>query len=272
MPLAPQYLYNSDFGDGIIEHDGGDKHSFSIEVEDECGNTATLEFSAHFTDDDTPTYDLATMIAVDDKNRYFSEKGFSLFVPQGALYETECYNGSITTDKEINSELPKLSPIYSIFDNDTAFNKAIKARLAVKAPLELQNHLCVATLKSNGELRYLGGHYLTDSVEVVFRRGGEMVVVADTIVPAIRPKFQEGADMRGVKRVSFSVKDNFSGIRHYALYIDNEWRSLELQPIRGELTHNFDTPLNGKARKRSVRLEVEDRCGNKSIWQGSILK
>ena len=78
--------------------------------------------------------------------------------------------------------------------------------------------------------------------------------------------------MRGVKSLSFRVKDEFSGVRHYALYIDNEWRSAELQPMRNEITHNFDAPLEGKGRKRVVRLEIEDRCGNKGIWQGTIIK
>ncbi len=272
MPLAPQYLYNAALGDGIIEYDGDNRQRISIVVEDECGNSSSLEFSTRFVEEDSPTYDLATMVDLNDKNTHIAERGFSLFIPRGALYETECYNGSIVTDCEIKSDLPILSPIYSIFDEETAFNKAVKARFAVKAPIELQRHLCVATIDGKGELKHLGGYYLTDSVEVVFRRGGDMVVVADTSAPVVTPRFKEGADMRGVKRLSFHVKDNFSGIKHYALYIDNRWRSVDLQPIRGELTHTFDIPLDGIARKRSVRLEVEDRCGNKSVWQGSILK
>ncbi len=273
MPLAPQYLYNNAMGDGIIESGFYDEQQISIIVEDECGNTSILEFPIHFAEEETPAYDLAKMVYSSDKSRYITSEGFSLFIPQGALYEAECYNGSVVSENGTKeSNLIHLSPTYSIFDKGTPYNKAVKARFAVKAPIELQKHLCVATVEGDGDIKYLGGEYVADSVEVVFRRGGNMLIVADTTAPAITPRFKKGADMRGVKSLSFRVKDEFSGVQHYALYIDNEWRSAELQPMRNEITHNFDAPLEGKGRKRVVRLEIEDRCGNKGIWQGTIIK
>ena len=78
--------------------------------------------------------------------------------------------------------------------------------------------------------------------------------------------------MRGVKQLSFSVKDNFSKVRSYALYIDDEWRSVDYQPIKGEMVHRFDMPLQGRGVWHKVRLEVEDCCGNRGVWQGEILK
>ena len=70
----------------------------------------------------------------------------------------------------------------------------------------------------------------------------------------------------------FAVRDNFSGIRSYRLTIDGEWRTLDLQPVRGELIHRFDRPLKKGIERHSVRLEVTDNCGNRGVWRGEIIK
>lgn len=275
MPYAPEYLYNNAFGDGVVRSKVGEQRSVEVFVDDECGNTSKLSFEMCGA---TPT---ATAVAPTVENSLLDGKqaqsieaeGLSLFVPRGALYEVEPYEVSIVENiTPIDTTLVQLSPIFRIFTEDTPFNKAVRIRFAIAESAPYANRACVATIDEEGEMKYLGGEYRGDSVEVVARRGGGMVVVADTIAPMIRPRFKARADMRGVKQLSFSVKDNFSKVRNYTLYIDGEWRSVDYQPIKGEMVHRFDMPLQGRGVWHNVRLEVEDCCGNIGVWQGKILK
>ena len=275
MPLAPPYLYPYSPTDGFMALQEGEMADVGIEIADECGNISKLRFEAHGAPYfGRPMAKLAyDAVCVDSETtQEVAGEGFSLFVPRKALYEAEYCRTSAVEKVEIkDSTLVQLSPFYRIFTEDTAFNKAVKARFGL-SDTHLVRGACVATIDDDGRAKYLGGEYRGDSVEVVFRRGGTMVVVADTIAPMIRPRFRERADMRGVAKMSFAVKDNFSKVRSYALYIDDEWRSVEYQPKKGEMTHHFDMPLRGRGLWRKVRLEVEDCCGNKGVWQGKILK
>jgi hypothetical protein len=139
-------------------------------------------------------------------------------------------------------------------------------------PAQYQRHVAVAAVSAKGGTWSLGGKYRNDSVDVTLRRGGNIVVVADTIAPQIRPLFKSGADMRKGGELRFSVKDNFSGISSYSLLIDEEWRTLDFHPIKRELVHRFDRVLKGSGVSHNVVLKVSDGCGNTAVWRGKILK
>lgn len=275
MPYAPSYLYRHSPTDGFVALEEGTRAEVDVEIIDECGNGSKLSFEAHgmpYLGCPLAKLDYDAVYVDSGSAQEVVGDGFSLFVPRNALYEAEYCRISAVENIEIkDSTLVQLSPFYRIFTEDTAFNKAVKARFALSDRHNVRG-LCIATIDDNGKAKYLGGEYRGDSVEVVFRRGGTMVVVADTIAPMIRPRFAAKADMRGVEKMAFVVKDNFSKVRSYALYIDDEWRSVEYQPIKGVMTHEFDMPLRGRGVWHNVRLEVEDCCGNRGVWQGEILK
>ena len=275
LDFAPDYLYNASLGDGVVECRDGEGGRVAVAVEDECGNATMLEFTmVGKVLPPTPNEEVVAERPLLDGTEAWSaqEDGFSLFVPRGALYEVEPYEVERVEGITLaDTTLVVLSPFYRIFNEDVAFNKAVKVHFnMVESPYN--NRACVATIDEGGKAKYLGGEWRGDGVEVVFRRGGVMAVVADVDAPTIRPRFKSGADMRGVPRLVFNVKDNFSKVRSYALYIDDEWRSVEYQPIKGEMVHRFDCPLRGSGVWHKVRLEVEDCCGNKGVWQGEILK
>lgn len=55
------------------------------------------------------------------------------------------------------------------------------------------------------------------------RTAGDLAIVADTLPPAIRPLFAEGADLTRAEGVRFRAADNFSGIASWRLHIDGKW-------------------------------------------------
>ena len=142
-----------------------------------------------------------------------------------------------------------------------------------QVPLNMQTKCLIARKNSRGGYSSLGGYYAARSVHTKSRSGGEMVVVADTIAPTIKPKWRSGADLRSSNRVSFEIKDNFSGIDRYELYIDGEWKTLGYAPLQSNLYHTFDTPLAaGKKSTHTLRLKVWDNVGNVTVFEDTFYR
>lgn len=276
LPLAPAYLFRHSPTDGIFSLDEGAKAKIEIEITDSNGNSSILRFSAlgtPYLGRPMPKLNYGAVYVDGEREREVVGEGFSLSLPRNALYEPEYCRTEKLNFNSINApSVIQLSPIYCIFAEECAPNKAIEVRIATSCPKELQPHARIASVDKEGKVRLLGGGFRNDSVVVKSRRMGRMVVVADTITPRIVARFKEGADMRSGGALRFSVKDNFSGIADYKLLIDGEWRTLDLQPVKGELVHRFDRPLKGKGVSHSVELEVRDGCGNYSTWRGKIVK
>jgi hypothetical protein len=100
-----------------------------------------------------------------------------------------------------------------------------------------------------------------------------MVVVADTVAPAVRPNWKEGATLTNAKRLTFNVSDNFAGVDNYNLWIDGEWKTLNYNPLQGVIYHTFDTPLAaGKKCNHKVRLQVVDGVGNITTFESGCYR
>ena len=81
------------------------------------------------------------------------------------------------------------------------------------------------------------------------------------------------ATLTNAKRLTFTVSDNFAGIRHYELWIDGEWKTLNYNPLQGVLYHAFDTPLAaGKKTVHTARLRVVDRVGNIATFESNFYR
>ena len=276
MPHAPSYLFRHSPTNGIVSLDEGAKAEVEIEITDSSGNGSKLHFSAlgtRYLGRPMPKLNYGAVYVGGEREQEVVGEGFSLSLPRNALYEPEYCRTEKLNDNSISApSVIQLSPIYRIFAEECALNKAVKVRIATSCPTELQRCARIAAVTKEGKVRLLGGEFRNDSVEVQTRRVGDMVVVADTIAPHITARFKEGADMRSGGALRFSVKDNFSGIADYKLLIDGEWRTLDLQPVKGELVHRFDRPLKSHGTSHSVELEVKDGCGNISTWRGKIIK
>ena len=273
---APAYLYRKASEECLLMLGEGEQRDVCVEVEDECSNVSRLRFRAYGTAYRQlllPTHEGDVVVVGGVEPTVIRGEGFTAVVPNNALYEAEyCCLQPQRAIALKDTTIVVLSQFYRIFAEDSALNKAVKVAIAASIPTELRKHVAVAAVGAGGWAGSLGGKFREDSVEVSLQRGGNLVVVADTIPPTITPRFKSGADMRDASEMLFAVRDNFSGIRSYRLTIDGEWRTLDLQPVRGELIHRFDRPLKKGIVRHSVRLEVTDNCGNRGVWRGEIIK
>lgn len=273
---TPAYLYRTDAHKGRISAMDKELRRVDIEVEDDCGNTSHLQFDIVGKPDSelfTPVRDCVAVVAGAGRRVVLKERGAEVFIgTQSLYYPTFCRVEPTDIRPEIGSVVP-LSDSYIILDDSQPLQHPVFVSIAAQVPLELQTKCCIALKNRRGRYRYLGGYYAAGAVHVSTRSVGEMAVVADTVAPVVRPYWQNGDNLSKSKRLSFKIGDNFSGVRSYELYIDNQWCALDFNPHSGVVYYAFNGPLAaGKQCEHSVELRLCDNMGNRTHWRGTFYR
>ena len=267
MDAAPKYLYPTVVNRGAICAKSGEKRSVAIEVEDDCGNISKIQFNIVGKSDNqlfTPVVDNAAQIAGVGQSITIRDRAARAYIGKGALYSPSYCRVQMTDNTPKIDGVEVLSPSAIVLDDDMPLKEKITVSIAAIVPQHLQTKCCMAIENNKGKYHYAGGYYAGGRVYCNTRKAGRMVVVADDTAPEITPNWRSGASLRGAKRISFRVTDNFSGIDRYELYIDGEWRTLNYAPLQSTLYHTFDTPLCSGV--HTLKLRVVDGVGNIAIF------
>ena len=75
--------------------------------------------------------------------------------------------------------------------------------------------------------------------------------------------------MRGLKYITFTIRDNLSGIAEYHGYLDGKWQLMELDGKTGILRMELPTTL--KAGEHSFKLVVSDDRANVSEYSTTFI-
>lgn len=266
-------FYTSLRQDGVITLTDSLVRSVRIVAEDDCHNRSTIELKVTGGAAVEMPH-LADTVVIDRSQKFSIERGdVKIAIPKEALYESTHFSCGVTgAAPPQDSTLIILSPTYRVMDKGTPLHRSAALTLKGYVPYDLRPHTAIATLSPKGKLSYVGGSHDKGATSARIRRFGEFWIVADTVAPRIRPRFEEGADMRGRTRVVFEVKDNFSGIKEYNAYINGEWVPLEYSPTRRTLAYHFD-PLHPLGRgEHIIVLFVEDHCGNRSSFKQRFIR
>lgn len=267
MDAAPKYLYPTVVNRGAICAKSGEKRSVAIEVEDDCGNISKIQFNIVGKSDNqlfTPVVDNAAQIAGVGQSITIRDRAARAYIGKGALYSPSYCRVQMTDNTPKIDGVEVLSPSAIVLDDDMPLKEKITVSIAALVPQHLQTKCCMAIENNKGKYHYAGGYYAGGRVYCNTRKAGRMVVVADDTAPEITPNWRSGASLRGAKRISFRVTDNFSGIDRYELYIDGEWKTLNYAPLQSTLYHTFDTPLCSGV--HTLKLRVVDGVGNIAIF------
>ena len=273
---VPEYLYRATVGRGVVAAAASEHKEVAVEVEDDCGNISKLSFAIVGKEDNslfTAVKDSCAVAVSTGRGVAVTDFGARVYIGGNALYYPYFAKVERVDARPQIEGLVVLSDAYSVLDENLPIKEHITVSIDAQVPLNLQTKCLIARKNSRGGYSSLGGYYAARSVHTKSRSGGEMVVVADTIAPTIKPKWRSGADLRSSNRVSFEIKDNFSGIDRYELYIDGEWKTLGYAPLQSNLYHTFDTPLAaGKKRTHTLRLKVWDNVGNVTVFEDTFYR
>lgn len=104
------------------------------------------------------------------------------------------------------------------------------------------------------------------------KRPGTFGVVLDTIAPAITPNFTNNANLQTNRSLSFKISDNFSGIKDYHAYIDDEWCILDYDAKSATVYLRFADTSMEYNKKHTLKIEVRDMCNNITTKEYSFFK
>ena len=196
-----------------------------IEAEDDCGNVSTLEFAVRGRTGEFRAEADTTAVTLRPDRASVLRVGreAEVRIPEGTIYEPIFVRPGLGEAPQADSGVVVLSPAYRFFDPATPLFRAVEVTLrgSVPRPLQLRAQLAVRTRR--GSLACVGGAYADGAVTASVRTAGDLAIVADTLPPAIRPLFAEGADLTRAEGVRFRAADNFSGIASWRLHIDGKW-------------------------------------------------
>lgn len=248
---------------GMVRTAEGERRRIRIEAEDDCGNRSSLEFDilGRAGDGFRAQADTAALLLRHDRDTD-AALGTELTarIPAAALYESRYCRPVRCEAPRLDSGTVVLSPAYRILDAATPLRQPMRITIRCEVPQRLQLRCGLAVRNHKGRTAWIGGTYAGGAVTASTRSTGELLVVADTLPPRIRPLFAEGARLREAEALRFRIADNFSGIARWSLHIDGEWVPSDRFPMKGTLVHTFDTPP-AERRHRAV-LTVTDTAGN----------
>ena len=268
---CPDKFYTAMKNRGLLTTAAGERHEVEITVEDDSGNRSVLRFTVEGKADErcfrAKRNDSAPVIHYDREFRHESDS-VRITIPAGTLYES-CFYTQQPYDKPLpkNQTLVFLSRGVTLLDIFTPLHRA--ATVSIKTadiPVELQPHTILASLSHKGALRYEGGRWSKGRVTLSTRSLGTFFVVADTVPPTIRPRF-ETTEMGKRRSITFAIGDNFSGITRRHCTIDGRMAILEEDRVKGTVTHYFDDEIFGRDRNHTIRIEATDGAGNTCVWE-----
>ena len=274
---APERLYRKSVGRGAIRAAAGEERRVVVAVEDDCGNVSQLTFEVKGKADSelfTPVRDCVAVVASAGRSVVVADRGVKAFVGNNTYYAPTFCRVERTENRPTIAGVVVLSDEYRVLDPAVPMQGRVTVSLDAQVPLELMTKCLVAVKNRRGNYTSAGGYYAGGGRAYLrTRRVGDMVVVADTVAPAVRPNWKEGATLTNAKRLTFNVSDNFAGIDNYNLWIDGEWKTLNYNPLQGVIYHTFDTPLAaGKKCNHKVRLQVVDGVGNITTFESGFYR
>lgn len=262
LDRSPELFYPILRERGLVRAAAGERHRIRIEAEDDCGNISALEFEIEGRDGEfrAEADPQGTALRPDRTATMRIGNSARMTVPEGALYEPIHARPEIRQAPAAPKGVRVFSPAYHFLDPSTPLRSAVTVSVNADIPRALQLRTVLALRNRRGALVYAGGHCTNGVVTASTRTAGDLVVVADTLAPVVRARFERGADLSRARSLQFHAGDNFSGIAGWKLEIDGEWVPCDRFPMRGTLVHRFDRPATHG--RHTVRLTVTDACGN----------
>lgn len=157
-----------------------------------------------------------------------------------------------------------IAPVYVIGNRNIPMHKSMSLSLTVPdSLLKYENKLVVAGVSSSGKTYSLGGSLTNKDIKTSTRGFGRFTLAIDTIQPKVLlHKAPQANNYASRKSIDVIISDNFSGIKKYSCWINDEWVLFEYDAKKNLLSGNFkDMPMVQKG-QHQLRIVVEDNRGN----------
>ncbi|MDD4645113.1 MAG: M23 family metallopeptidase [Bacteroidales bacterium] len=256
-------IYHNTKNRGYIGLNDGNIHKIKIVVTDVSGNQSVAMMNvrrdpARFrhNPNDLPAYQ--AHFSYKEANSFQSD-GISITLPAGALYDDLYFT------YKVSKPLPgSYSLLHQIHDENVPLH--VYYRLAIEAthiPEYLKSKATIAQYLGNKEYNCLGGTWEGNRMVTRTRNFGAFCILADTTKPVITPmNFSTGTDLKTLKCIRFTIKDDLSGIQSYRGEIDGKWVMFEYDSKSSQLEYWYDSKRIGTGSQHKLVLQVTDQMSN----------
>ncbi len=256
---------------GIIDLSDGRVHHIRVEATDHEGNKSTLHTLLQFDPASTafkaaPNHYMKVLLPEGDNA--ISGDGFNATIPGKFLLDSVFINYSATAPTiatpGIFSNIVKIGDYYDLLG---PFKLSIKS---LNLPASLKDKALIVWKNTGRGTVGRGGKWDGDMFTTDSREFGTYYIVVDTTAPKITPvNIIKGKNMRGLKYITFTIRDNLSGIAEYHGYLDGKWQLMELDGKTGIL--RMEMPAGLKTGEHSFKLVVSDDRNNVSEYSTTFI-
>lgn len=240
---------------GILKTAPGKSHDVHYVAYDAKGNTSEIKFTLTISNGEInlgPIWPENKTVVYPQET--FTYNGESCMLEMG--YAT-VYEPMIVTKNELCSH---------IGDAEEPVNRAYKIKIQASAPFDGKHYIRMVTAK--GRVRAIEVDYQDTWAVAACKYFGSYTLERDEKAPTvISSGFSNGSSTSG-SSLSWSIKDDESGIEDYDLFVDGKWHLVEYEYKTGKITFTKPTDFKGK---KSLKVIVKDACGNTKTWEGTVI-
>ena len=152
--------------------------------------------------------------------------------------------------------------IFTIGNNRTPVANSLEITFKPKKDYQNNEKNAVFSTVDFNNFSFEGNKWSDNEIKIRTKNLGSFTILPDTIAPDIR------ALRISRDKISFSIRDNLSGIKEYKAYLDGEWLLFNFDPKRNYIWSQPKNP--NKSLQGELKLTVEDNCGNINEFKTQI--
>ena len=242
-------IYDLKLGNGILNLLPAHSYALQFYASDIAKNSSFLALvirvlTGEMRTENTPYDHYHKDYLYPDSSYVFQSDAYEIHMPLNTLYEP--------VKKYLKAHAGQLT--FGQAKEPLNFEILYKIRLEPEEPISREKMV----LHHHESGSYFTGAIANDWFVASVKSFGTFSLKYDTIAPELRPKFKELDKPKAITRLAWKVKDDKSGLKHYALYVDNVYHVLEYEHKNSELFAN----LNLHSGKHEVVIIVKDAVEN----------
>jgi len=251
-------IYEENIGNGILGLQPDHHYALTFSIADFVGNSSILAFIIRalpgvIREETTPYDQYHIDYLYPDSAYVFTSKKYAIKLGKNSFYEpvkriVQEANGKLTFGNSAD-------PVHSPFIIGLPIPELIKThKNKIILYLKEGNKAFIGIEENNwyyAEVRNFGGFSLD----------------IDTIAPELKAKFKKTTNPQSLKKLSWSIMDNMSGIKYYALFINGVYQLLEYEHKRNEV---FASIVELEPGKHQIKIVARDKVGNERIIEDEI--
>lgn len=252
-------FYSKMNSDGSYKFNENKNYKVEFSVFDSYQNKAKLQFTAQgdATSVNFPDKEFTSLFKYDNVNQ-FTQAGIELKFPKNCFYSNLKFDYSTSQDSGF------LSRTHHIHKPSVALNKHYSISIKLdQIDQNILDKLVVVQIDKDKNITTAGGIYIDGFIKTKTKNLGNFAVSIDTIAPSISTKTDyKNKNIKTLKFIDFTIKDDLSGIKSYRGEIDNKWVLFEFDQKKNRLFYTFDKNRLQRNKKHKLNLIVKDAVGN----------